>query len=138
MPTLPRKLNVGVAYHASPEYLERIKAVDPERLDVTYLWPHLLAEMSADWPARTMERFAADIAAREPMPAAEKEALLRETHVLLMGNPNPKHLIAQVPNLIWAHFNFAGISNLMSSDWYGAEGPMMTSSRGYISPRPIA
>jgi phosphoglycerate dehydrogenase-like enzyme len=45
--------------------------------------------------------------------------------------------VHRAPNLIWAHFTFAGISNVKPSDWWGSP-VMTTSSRGYTGARPIA
>ncbi|MGE0056810.1 MAG: NAD(P)-dependent oxidoreductase [Dehalococcoidia bacterium] len=137
MPTLPQKIHVGVAARVSSDYLDQVRALDPERIEVTYLQPHLLELLKGEWPARTVERFLGGMI-EEPLPAEELDALLGRTHVLMLGNPFPKRVVGRMPELIWGHFNFAGVSNLMGSDWYGAEGPMITSSRGYISPRPIA
>jgi phosphoglycerate dehydrogenase-like enzyme len=134
---VPETLNVGIAARVTPEYLEQIRAIDPKRIELTYLQPHLIEGLRGEWPERTVQRFLGGLA-EQPLPEAELEALLRATHVLLLGNPFPRRIIDRMPELIWGHFNFAGVSNLMGSDWYGAEGPLLTSSRGYISPRPIA
>jgi phosphoglycerate dehydrogenase-like enzyme len=136
-PVIPQKLNVGVAARVSAEYLDQIRAVDPGRIELTYLQPHLIDLLKGEWPERTVNRFLGGMTP-EPLPAEDLEALLGAQHVLLLGNPFPKRIVGRMPELLWGHFNFAGVSNLMGSDWYGAEGPMITSSRGYISPRPIA
>jgi D-2-hydroxyacid dehydrogenase (NADP+) len=137
MADLPEKLNVHIAVSAKQEYLDRVKAIAPDRLNVVYIFPELLEDLRPDWPARTMERFASSVPAAS-MPTEERNALLKDAHVMLLGNPFPRKMAPELPNLQWAHFNFAGVSNLMGSSWYG-HGPMpITSSRGYISPRPIA
>ncbi len=132
---LPEILNVAIAFHADDAYLARVAAIDP-RINVQYVWPHLLEGMAPDWPPRIMARFTGDHPT-SPMASAELDALLAGAHVALMGNPYPKQAQPAMTSLLWAHFNFAGVSNLMGSSWWGAPG-VITSSRGYISARPIA
>jgi phosphoglycerate dehydrogenase-like enzyme len=91
-----------------PEVVEKIEGVAPGRLDVV--------EVPGEFDAES----------------------LGEAHVLYLRFPVPKTLAVRPPKLLWAHFAFAGVSNLMGTSWWGLEGPIITTSRGYTSALPIA
>lgn len=63
--------------------------------------------------------------------------MLQDAHVMLGGIPFPKKLNGRAPNMLWAHFGFAGVSNLRGSDLWDPPF-MVTSGRGYSGARPIA
>jgi D-2-hydroxyacid dehydrogenase (NADP+) len=67
----------------------------------------------------------------------EREALLRETHILVCGLPYPLSLRSRMPNLQWTHFTWAGVSDFRHSDLWGS-GAVITSGRGMVQALPIA
>jgi phosphoglycerate dehydrogenase-like enzyme len=108
---LPDVLNVLVL-QGGREVVERIEAAATGRLDVV----DLTGEVDGEG----------------------REVLLRGAHVLYLGLPADKTLPTRTPTLLWAHFAFAGVSNLMGTSWWGLEGPIITTSRGYTAALPIA
>jgi phosphoglycerate dehydrogenase-like enzyme len=133
---LPDILNVLVLTRGSPTVVDRIKAVAPDRLNVTYAWPDFVPEMMRDWEEGMMRRYAGEsVPTRSP---EECEALLREAHVMYMAVPFPKTAPSRAPNLRWAHFSFAGVSNLADTPWWGLDAFPITSSRGWTNALPIA
>ena len=134
---LPDTIDVMLALRASPEYVERVKAVAPGRINVIDIWPDLIPEMKEEWPERMMARNAADAPPITRSPE-EREALIESAHVVLCGVPFPRHLPHRAKNLRWAHFTFAGTSNLgRRGQWWNTPF-VITSSRGYTGARPIA
>jgi phosphoglycerate dehydrogenase-like enzyme len=118
-------------------YRERVRAVAPGRLEVFDGWGDLIPEMREEWPERMMAR-----QVPEPVPVtrseAEREAMIASAHVVLCGVPFPRHLPARAPNVRWAHFTFAGTSNLgRRGQWWNTPFAI-TSSRGFTGARPIA
>jgi phosphoglycerate dehydrogenase-like enzyme len=92
--------------------------------------------MLHDWEEGMMRRYATDTPpSRTP---EEREELVRQAHVIYMAVPYPKTIPARAKKLRWAHFAFAGVSNLQNSDWWGLEGVPVTSSRGWTNALPIA
>jgi D-2-hydroxyacid dehydrogenase (NADP+) len=74
---------------------------------------------------------------RGKAPGHELEAQLQRAHVMYLGSSGPKDLRLHTRVLRWAHFNFAGVSNLRGGSWW--EGPVtITSSRGLNHPLPLA
>jgi phosphoglycerate dehydrogenase-like enzyme len=74
---------------------------------------------------------------RGKAPGPELETQLRAAHVLYLGSSGQKDMRLRAPGVIWAHFNFAGVSNLRDSTWW--EAPVtLTSSRGLNHPLPLA
>ena len=130
---LPDVLNVLI-FRGDVRTIDRIKAVAPDRLNVIDVSADFNDELAAEWPARMLPR----LPEATPRSVEEREAVLREAHVALMGLPFPKTMPSRAPALRWAHFPFAGVSNLMGSDWWGVEGPTITSSRGATNALPIA
>jgi len=136
--SLPETINVVIAtrIHDPEAYMERIRALAPGRIHVKYAWGEFIPEMRREWPDRMMRRNAGE-AESSARGDAEREAMLANTHVMLFGVPFPMHVPPRAPRLRWAHFTFAGISNLKGSDWW--EVPCaVTSSRGFTGARPIA
>ncbi|HLF72426.1 MAG TPA: D-2-hydroxyacid dehydrogenase [Dehalococcoidia bacterium] len=137
MEPLPEKVNVLVLHWLGEGPLERIRAVAPDRLNVVSAISDFVEELSREWPAELLQRYRLRLDMERKHTDAEREALVRDAHVIFMTQPFPKTLVQRAPNLRWAHFSFAGVSNLMNTPWWGA--PIdVTSSRGYTSVRPIA
>jgi phosphoglycerate dehydrogenase-like enzyme len=67
----------------------------------------------------------------------ERDAVLAEAEVLLVGFPVPSELAARAPGLRWAHHTQAGVSNFHSSDLWSSS-VMLTSSRGHVAATAIA
>jgi phosphoglycerate dehydrogenase-like enzyme len=129
---LPEVLNLLVVARSSEAALKRIKSVAPERLNVKMVAEAFQAE--EQWPdtSRRGQRPAPDVSS-----PAERRALLSDAHVALMGFPFPRDFAARAPNLIWAHFPFAGVSNLKGSSFWGVPF-LVTSTRGRNTALPIA
>jgi phosphoglycerate dehydrogenase-like enzyme len=69
--------------------------------------------------------------------ATERNRLLAQAEVLLVGYPVPPQLAGRASSLRWAHHTQAGVSNLLSSDLWTASVPL-TSSRGAVAVSAIA
>jgi phosphoglycerate dehydrogenase-like enzyme len=129
---LPETLNVLLLVPLTDADIERVRAVAPSRLNVVPAWDE----------SRPLSRGAAnhDAAARpsgDGLSPEEFEEMVRTAHVMYMGTPLRKALPSRARDLIWGHFNFAGVSNLKGSAWW--ESPLLlTSSRGFNHPLPLA
>lgn len=135
-PDLPNPLNVLALTRGIDDVEARIEAVAPGRVKATYAFPDFIPEMTRDWDEGMMIRYRSqDKPARD---AQECEALVRDAHIMLLAVPYPKTLPGRAENLRWAHFTFAGVSNLRDSDWWGWTGSPITSSRGWTNAIPIA
>ena len=106
----PREINPFLDEEPS---LERVRAVSPGHVNVSTL--------------------RVDI----EVPQEEREAALRDAHVLFLASPIPKDLLELAPNAMWMHHAVAGVSNLRTSPLWGTS-VTMTSSRGYTNAFPIA
>lgn len=71
------------------------------------------------------------------VPRDERDRLLSEADVVLVGYPVPRSLAARAPRLQWAHHTQAGVSNLHRSDLWVAD-ITLTSGRGTVAARAIA
>ena len=71
-----------------------------------------------------------------PLPE-ERDQLLGDADVLLVGYPVPPRLVHRAPSLRWAHHTQAGVSNLLQSDLWTSSVPL-TSSRGAVAVTSIA
>jgi phosphoglycerate dehydrogenase-like enzyme len=131
---LPDVLNVLV-FRGGAAAVERIRDVAPERLRVSDFADEYGEELAREWPGLPAWWTPGAGSGRS---RAERDALLADSHVLLLGLPFLKKLPTWTPKLLWAHFTFAGVSNLMGSGWWGLEGPLVTSSRGANGALPIA
>jgi phosphoglycerate dehydrogenase-like enzyme len=133
---LPDVLNVLFIGRVDERVMDRVRAVAPGRLNVDRLWEELLPEIESDWPPTMASRRGS-----EPpeglRSAEEREALVQGAHVIYMNMPFPRLLPRRATNLLWGHFSFAGVSNLMGSAWW--DGPFqVTSTRGLNNTLPIA
>lgn len=77
-----------------------------------------------------------------PMPPnaparAERDRLLAEAEVLLVGYPVPPRLVDRALSLRWAHQTQAGVSNMLDTDLW-ASSVLLTSSRGSVGVTGIA
>ena len=68
---------------------------------------------------------------------AERDRLLGEAEVLLIGYPVPPRLAERARSLKWAHQTQAGVSNMFESDLWTSSLPL-TSSRGSVGVTAIA
>lgn len=133
----PDKINVMIAMRVDDAYKDRVRAIAPGRIDVFDAWGDLIPEMREEWPERLMARNAGEPVEITRMPE-EREAMIAAAHVVLCGVPFPRHLPHRATSLRWAHFTFAGTSNLgRRGQWWNTPFAV-TSSRGYTGARPIA
>ncbi|MGE0686254.1 MAG: NAD(P)-dependent oxidoreductase [Dehalococcoidia bacterium] len=134
---LPDKINVMIAMRVDEAYKARVRAVAPGRIEVFDAWGDLIPEMREEWPERMMARNASEPVEITRTPE-EREAMIAAADVVLCGVPFPRHLPHRATNLKWAHFTFAGTSNLgRRGQWWNTPFAV-TSSRGYTGARPIA
>jgi phosphoglycerate dehydrogenase-like enzyme len=68
---------------------------------------------------------------------SERDEVLAQAQVLLVGFPVPSVLVARAPGVRWAHHTQAGVSNLHASDLWSAP-VLLTSSRGHVAASAIA
>ena len=119
-----------------PGYIQdEIRAVDPSV--VLAMAPGWFdGEIRETWPAYTTDRYLSAESyghgTRE-----ERDALLAEANVVVIGFPFPLDLRARAPKLGWVHQRPAGASNLRRGDLWDA-GVVVTSSRGRAHNLPIA
>ena len=71
------------------------------------------------------------------VPRAERDRLLGEAEVILVGYPVPRSIVGRAPRLRWAHHTQAGVSNLHRSDLWTSD-VTLTSGRGTVAARAIA
>jgi phosphoglycerate dehydrogenase-like enzyme len=114
--------------------LERIRGVAPDRVNVVSLGNDFGDEEV--WPPDRVRRGTPP--GREGLISREeREAHWRSAHVLYLALPFPVSITRNAPNLLWAHFSFAGVSNLRGSDFW--QPPfLVTSTRGRNQALPIA
>lgn len=115
-----------------PEWENRVRRFEPERLNVASIPAgDFVNDGASFYPTRRV---------LEPTNTTSKEQrdqLLQDAHIILLGLPYPTQLLARTRDLQWIHHPHAGTSNLWQSDFWGASIPL-TSSRGSNYPRPIA
>ena len=68
---------------------------------------------------------------------AERDRLLGQADVLVVGYPVPRFIINRAPRLRWVHHTQAGVSNLHGTDLWSSD-ILVTSGRGSVSARAIA
>ena len=73
----------------------------------------------------------------EEVPRYERDRLLGEADVLVVGYPVPRSIAGRASRLRWAHHTQAGVSNLHRSDLWSSD-VTLTSGRGAVSARAIA
>jgi phosphoglycerate dehydrogenase-like enzyme len=67
----------------------------------------------------------------------ERDHLLGQADVLVVGYPVPRSIVRRAPRLRWAHHTQAGVSNLHRSDLWTSD-VTLTSGRGTVAGRAIA
>ena len=114
---------------------EAIRAVDPSvALAMAPGW--FDGEIRETWPAFTTERYLHAGSSGQGT-RAERDALLAEAQVLVIGFPFPLDVRARAPKIEWVHQRPAGASNLRRGDLWDS-GVVVTSSRGHAHNLPIA
>jgi phosphoglycerate dehydrogenase-like enzyme len=133
MASLPDPLNVLIMTRLNEHGLERIRAIAPDRLNVVLMGNEFGEEEV--WPPNRTRRGVPPTAGSRS--AEERDALWREAHVLYLALPFPVNLARRAEKLIWAHFSFAGVSNLRGSAFWDPPY-IVTSTRGRNQALPIA
>ena len=114
---------------------DEIRSVDP-LVALTMAPGWFDGEIRETWPAYTTDRYLrADSNGRGTR--AERDALLAEAEVVVVGFPFPLDIRARAPGLAWVHQRPAGASNMLRGDLWDA-GVVVTSSRGHAHNLPIA
>ncbi len=123
--------------------LVRLTAQDRARIEATAPGARLTeaagrfdGEYLETWPAFTAERYIAPGATGQGT-RAERDALLAEADIALIGFPFPIDLRARATALKWVHQRPAGASNLMRGDLWGSD-IVATTSRGEANGLAIA
>jgi len=100
------------------------------------VWDDFQPELAEEWPEETMKRRGGGDA--PPSRSREQlEELIGQAHAAIVGVPWPVKAAERMPNLIWAHLPFAGVTSLKESAWWGGKA-IVTSARGFTSALPIA
>ncbi len=137
MSDLPHTVNVVVVRDVSQADLDRIKAVAPDRLEVTGVWRGIRDELMSVFPPARVAQFERTNNPMPPISKEEAEKSIREAHAAFSGAVHPPDLYSRMPNLRWVHFTFAGLSSIRGSEFWGA--PIdVTTSRGRTAALPIA
>ena len=114
---------------------EEVRAVHPSVV-LTMAPGWFDGEVRETWPAYTSDRYLrADSNGHGSR--AERDALLAEAEVVVVGFPFPLDIRARAPRLEWVHQRPAGASNMLRGDLWDA-GVVVTSSRGHAHNLPIA
>ena len=135
MTDLPNPLNVLLFMDTENAPIAELEAVAPGRLGVTAVPAQAFVDDAGMLPATT--------GLWKPRPWStgltpeQCEQILHDTHVLVLTLPYPRRLLPRMPNLLWAQYLWAGISDLQHSDLWGGR-VRLTSSRGYVDTTPIA
>lgn len=131
-----------------PQTLNLLLFMDPERAPIAELEAAAPGRVRATAvPAQAFDDGAGMLPATtglwKPRPWSatlapdECERLLRDAHILVLTLPYPKRLLPRMPNLLWAQYLWAGVSDLQRSDLWGSR-VRLTSARGYVDATPIA
>lgn len=131
------KVVVAVVRDVPPQDVERIKAVDPERLEVVPLWRSLRKDTEKFFSETHIKRFERPDVWMPELSDEEVERVLNETQVVFAGGVHPSNLRSRMPNVKWAAFSMAGLSTIAHSDFWESDVPV-TTSRGYTGTRSIA
>lgn len=135
MPNLPDTLNVLLFMDGARAPVDEIAGVAPGRLRVVAVPGQAFEDDAGLHPPTTGlwkgSAWSTDV------PPDEREAFLRDAHILVVTLPFPKRLLPRMPNLLWAQYLWAGISDMRYSDLWGSR-VRVGSSRGYVETLPIA
>ena len=135
MTNLPAPLNILLFMDTQNAPIAELEAVAPGRLNVTAMPAQAFVDDAGMLPSTTglwkPRPWSTDLTPEQC------EQTLCDTHVLVLTLPYPKRLLPRMPNLLWAQYLWAGISDLQHSDLWGGH-VRLTSSRGYVDTTPIA
>ena len=104
-------------------------------------------ELRDSWPQETATRYVSPSGDAKPEGASpgerdedrqERDAFLAKADIVCIGFPYPLDLAARGSRLKWVHQTAAGASNLVFGDLYNNRSVIITTSRGYNKPLPIA
>jgi len=103
-------------------------------------------EIRESWPRETTDRYYAStkdgVSTQSELERErgrrERDELLAHTNVACIGFPYPLDLAARASRLKWVHQTNAGASNLRFGDLYQNPTVVVTTSRGFNRPVPIA
>lgn len=93
-------------------------------------------EIRDTWPTFTVDRYLSRMSHGQAT-KEERDKLLNDAEVILVGFPFPLDLRARSPKLKWVHQRPAGASNMLRGDLWESD-IVVTSSRGYAHNLPIA
>ena len=93
-------------------------------------------EIRDTWPNFTVDRYLSQMSHGQAT-KEERDKLLNDAEVILVGFPFPLDLRARSPKLKWVHQRPAGASNMLRGDLWKSD-IVVTSSRGYAHNLPIA
>ncbi len=126
--------------------LDRISHINPSvhLIDASHVFAQ---EIRESWSQETTTRYASASsehgASTQSEPERrkdrrERDTLLAQADVVCIGFPYPKDLATRASHLKWVHQSAAGASNLMFGDLYQNRSVIITTSRAYNKPVPIA
>lgn len=137
MPGTEDKVVVALVRDASPQDVEKIKAVAPDRLEVVPLWRSLRADTARFFPETHIKRFERPDVWMPELTKEELDRVLSEAQAAFCGAVHPSDLLSRMPNIRWAHFSMAGLSSIQHSEFWESDVDV-TTSRGYTGARSIA
>ena len=126
--------------------LDRIASISP-RIHVIDARREFDQEIRESWPQETTDRYTYISTEGRPSTQSklerekgrrEHDALLAQADVACIGFPYPLDLAARASHLKWVHQTNAGASNLKFGDLYQNPSVVVTTSRGFNKPVPIA
>lgn len=128
-------VNVVVLAAVSDAALRAIAAVAPD-VSVIDARSWFDEEIRASWPAWRVRAGASPEAPRRSR--AERDQVLADAEIVLIGFPPLLDLRARTPRLRWVHQTPAGASNLLRSDLWGSDVAVTTSRGQDDTRRPYA
>jgi len=134
---MPDKFVVAVIRDSAPQDLERIQAVDPDRIEVVPLWRSLRPDTERFFPETHISRFERPDSSMDALVPEEVTRVLTEAQVVYSGAVHPSDILSRLPNVRWVHFSMAGLSSIAHSQFWESNIPV-TTSRGYTGTRSIA
>lgn len=134
---MPDKLVVVVIRDCAPQDIERIQAIDPDRLEVVPLWRSLRPDTERFFPETHIKRFERPDPWMDIYPPEEVDRVLAAAQAIYSGAVHPSDILSRMPNVRWAHFSMAGLSSIQHSQFWESHLDV-TTSRGYTGTRSIA
>ncbi len=113
-----------------PIDIDAVIAVAPDRLTVRREKPGAFAAAAGLFPPKPAP-------SDSKLSMDKREALLQQADVLVTGIPYVLNLKDRMPNLKWAHFTSAGVSDFSGVDLWSTD-VRITSGRGVVQTLPIA